>query len=114
MVIPAPVRPLRLTNFLKPYVLKMHFTNKFVHAQVVHSPTATVAAAASSQEKLLREALGNTRDVAAAAKIGKLLAERLLLKGIPAVTIDLTREQKYHGKVKAVIDNVRNGGVKLI
>ncbi|GMH11344.1 hypothetical protein Nepgr_013185 [Nepenthes gracilis] len=114
MVIPPPLRPLRVTEFLKPYVLKMHFTNKFVHAQVIHSPSATVAASASSQEKALRPSLGITRDVAAAALIGKVLGERLLVKNIPAVSVFLKREQKYHGKVKAVIDSLRDAGVKLL
>ncbi|KAL3733201.1 hypothetical protein ACJRO7_022688 [Eucalyptus globulus] len=98
MVIPPPAKPLRIINFLKPYVLKMHFTNKFV----------------SAQEKALRPSMDSTRDVAAAAKIGKILGERLLLKGIPAVAVHLKREQKYHGKVKAVIDSVREAGVKLL
>ncbi|XP_039171056.1 50S ribosomal protein L18-like [Eucalyptus grandis] len=112
MVIPPPAKPPRIINFLKPYVLKMHFTNKFVSAQVIHSPTATVASSASSQEKALRPSMDSTRDVAAAAKIGKILGERLLLKGIiPAVAVHLKREQKYHGKVKAVIDSVREAGV---
>ena len=114
MVIPPPVRPPRISEFLKPYVLKMHFTNKYVSAQVIHSPSATVASSASSQEKALRPSMENTRDVAAASKIGKILGERLLLEGIPAVTVFLKREQKYHGKVKAVIDSVKEAGVKLI
>lgn len=114
MVIRPPARPPPITKYLKPYVLRMHFTNKFVHAQVVHTPTATVAASASSQEKVLRDCMENTRDVAAAGKIGKILAERLLINNIPAVRIHLKREQRYHGKVKAVIDSVREGGVKLI
>ncbi|KAL3733193.1 hypothetical protein ACJRO7_022681 [Eucalyptus globulus] len=114
MVILPPAKPPRIINFLKPYVLKMHFTNKFVSAQVIHSPTATVASSASSQEKALRPSMDSTRDVAAAAKIGKILGERLLLKGIPAVAVHLKREQKYHGKVKAVIDCVREAGVKLL
>ena len=111
---PPPIKPPRLIQYLKPYVLKMHFTNKFVSAQVIHSETATVASAASSQEKALRSSMESTRDVAAAAKIGKLLGERLLLKGIPAVCVHLKREQKYHGKVKAVIDSVREAGIKLL
>lgn len=114
MVIPPPVRPPRITQFLKPYVLKMNFTNKYVSAQVIHTPTATVASSASSQEKALRSSLETSRDVAAAAKIGKILAERLLLKDIPAVSVHLKREQKYHGKVKAVIDSLREAGVKLL
>ncbi|XP_057962724.1 uncharacterized protein LOC131154164 [Malania oleifera] len=114
MVIPPPVRPPRLTNFLKPYVLRMHFSIECVSAQVFHSPTAMVASSASSQEKALRSSIGCTRDMAAAAKIGKILGERLLLKNILAVSVALKREQKYHGKVKAVIDSVREAGVQLI
>ncbi|XP_050226025.1 uncharacterized protein LOC126675427 [Mercurialis annua] len=115
MVIKPPVKwPPRVTEFLKPYILRMHFTNKFVSAQVIHTPTATVACTASSQEKALRPTMENTRDVAAAAKIGKILGERLLLKDIPAVSVFLKREQKYHGKVKAVVDSVRECGVKLL
>ncbi|KAJ4716849.1 50S ribosomal protein L18 [Melia azedarach] len=114
MVIPPPVRPPTLTKFLKPYVLKMHFTNKYVSAQVIHSPTATVASSASSQEKALRPSMDCTRDVAAAAKIGKILGERLLLKDIPAVSVFLKREQRYHGKVKAVIDSMREAGIRLL
>ncbi|KAF3680801.1 putative pentatricopeptide repeat-containing protein-like isoform X1 [Capsicum annuum] len=88
----------------------MHFTNKYINAQVVHIPTATVAASVSTQEKGVRlatiEAKANARDVAATAKIGKLLA-----KCIPAIS--LKREQRYHEKVKAVIDSVREAGIEL-
>ncbi|KAL6539026.1 hypothetical protein OROMI_025352 [Orobanche minor] len=118
MVIPPPARPERVTKFLKPYVLRMHFTNKYVNAQVVHTPTATVASAASTQEKALRLSLEktkeSTRDVAAAAKIGKILGERLLLRDIPAVSVFFKRDQKYHGKVKAVVDSLTAAGVKLV
>lgn len=114
MVIPPPIKFGRITNFLKPYVLRMHFSNKYVSAQVVHTPTASVASSASSQEKALRPTMENTRDVAAAAKIGKILGERLMLKDIPAVAVFYKKDQKYHGKVKAVIDSIREAGVKLI
>lgn len=113
MFIKPPIKP-RVTKFLKPYILRMHFSNKFVSAQVVHTPTATVAASASSQEKLLRPSMESTRDVSAAAKIGKLLGERLLFQKIPAVSVFLKKEQKYHGKVKAIVDSVREAGVKLL
>ncbi|KAK1291203.1 hypothetical protein QJS10_CPB17g01271 [Acorus calamus] len=114
MKIKPPVKPHRITDFLKPYVLKMHFTNKYVDAQVVHFPTATVACSACSQEKQLRPTMEKTGDVAAAASIGRILAERLLQKNIPAVCISLKGEQRYHGKVKAIVDSLRDGGVKLL
>ncbi|CAK9142024.1 unnamed protein product [Ilex paraguariensis] len=118
MVIPPPVRPERVIKFLKPYVLKIHVTNKYVNAQVFHTPTATVASAASTQEKALRVSMGknyeSTHDVGAASKIGKILGERLLINNIPAVSVCFKREQRYHGKVKAVIDSLREAGVKLV
>ncbi|KAK2966088.1 hypothetical protein RJ640_025584 [Escallonia rubra] len=118
MVFIPPARPERITKFLKPYVLKMYFSNKFVSAQVIHTPTSTVASAASSQEKTMRSAFQaskqSTADVAAAAKIGKVLGERLLVKDIPAISVFYKREQRYHGKAKAVIDSLREAGVKLI
>ncbi|KAG2535993.1 hypothetical protein PVAP13_9NG160300 [Panicum virgatum] len=114
MVTPPPARAPAITKFLKPYILKMNFTNNFVSAQVIHTPSATVTCSASSQEKLLRPSMESTRDVAAAAKIGKLLGERLLFKGIPAVSVSMSRDQKYHGKVKAMIDSLRDAGVKLL
>ncbi|GKU90601.1 hypothetical protein SLEP1_g4578 [Rubroshorea leprosula] len=63
----------------------MHFTNKYVHAQVIHAPAATVASFSSSREKALRSSMESTWNVAAAAaKIGKKFGE-LLLKEILAV-----------------------------
>lgn len=48
------------------------------------------------------------------AKIGKLLGERLLFRGTPAVSFSMLRYQTYHGKVKAVIDSLRAAGVKFL
>ncbi|CAM6086247.1 unnamed protein product [Calypogeia fissa] len=103
-----------MKKFLKPYVLKMFFSNKYVSAQVVHSPTSTTVIAASTQEKALRTELCSTADVAAAATIGRILADRLMVKEIPAISYQLEKGQRYHGKRKAMIDNLRDNGVKLI
>jgi ribosomal protein L18 len=46
--------------------------------------------------------MDSTRDVVVAAKIVKLLGERLLFKGIHVVSVSMSREHKYHGKVKAM------------
>ena len=54
----------------------------------------------------------STRDVTATAKIGKILGERLQFKEIPAVSVFLKQEQKYHGKVKAVIDSLKKAGIQ--
>ncbi|MFS7903410.1 putative ribosomal protein L18 [Helianthus anomalus] len=56
----------------------------------------------------------STRDVSAAAKIGKILGERLLVNDIPAVSVVYKENQRYHGKVRAIFDSLREEGVKLL
>ncbi|KAJ7973328.1 50S ribosomal protein L18 [Quillaja saponaria] len=43
-----------------------------------------------------------------------LLLQRLMVKDILAISVHLKREQKYHDKVKAVIDSLTEAGVKLL
>lgn len=43
MVIPPPDRAARIVGFLKPYLLRMHLSSKYVNAQVTHTSTATIA-----------------------------------------------------------------------
>lgn len=52
-------------------------------------------------------------DVGAAAKIGEFLPKGFLVKGIPAVTISIKAEQKYHGQMKTLSDSL-TGAVKLV
>lgn len=104
----------RMTKYLKPYELKLHFSNKYVRSMVVHKPTSHTVVAATSQEKDLREQLPATGDVAAAAHIAGILAARLKVKDIPAVTYELRKGEKYHGKIKAFVDSLRENGILLI
>lgn len=104
----------RMTKYLKPYELKLHFSNKYVRSMVVHKPTSTTVVAATTQEKELRSELPATGDVAAAAKIAGVLAQRLKLKDIPAVTFELKKGERYHGKIKAFVDSLRDNGIQLI
>lgn len=69
-------------------------------------------AAASTVEKDLRDSLGNGGNVAAAVAVGKLVAERALAAGIEAVAFDRAGF-KYHGRVKALADAAREGGLKF-
>lgn len=104
----------RMTKYLKPYELKLHFSNKYVRSMVVHKPTSHTVVAATSQEKDLREQLPVTGDVAAAAHIAGILAARLKVKDIPAVTYELRKGERYHGKIKAFLDTLRGNGIQLI
>jgi large subunit ribosomal protein L18 len=69
-------------------------------------------AAASSLEKDLKASLAKGSDKAAAAAIGKLIAERALKAGIKDVVFD-RGGYMYHGRVKALADAAREGGLNF-
>ncbi|HEX5079610.1 MAG TPA: 50S ribosomal protein L18, partial [Geminicoccaceae bacterium] len=69
-------------------------------------------AAASTLEKDLRGRLKTGADRAAAEEVGKLVAERAKAAGVQAVVFD-RGAYLYHGRVKAVADGARSGGLAL-
>ncbi len=69
-------------------------------------------AAASSLDKSLRETLKTGADKAAAAAVGKLIAERAKAAGVTAVVFD-RGGYLFHGRVKALADAAREGGLEF-
>ena len=69
-------------------------------------------AAASSLEKDLKGKLKTGADKAAAAAVGKLLAERARKAGVSEVVFD-RGGFKYHGRIKALADGAREGGLSF-
>jgi len=85
-------------------------TPRHIYAQIISSDGAQVLATASTVEKDLRE--GNTGNAEAAAKVGQLIAERAIAKGIKKVAFDRSGF-KYHGCLKALADAAREGGLEF-
>ncbi|MFQ5789919.1 MAG: 50S ribosomal protein L18 [Acidobacteriota bacterium] len=83
---------------------------KHVHAQVIDDGAGRTLISASSQEKEFPGGKGQNRQ--AATELGKLIARRSLEKGIDAVVFD-RNGFKYHGRVKALADGAREGGLKF-
>ena len=69
-------------------------------------------ASASSLEKGNRESLKTGADVEAAKAIGKLIAERAALAGVKEVVFD-RGSYMYHGRVKALAEGAREGGLSF-
>ena len=82
---------------------------KNISAQLIDDTTGRTLAAASTVEKGLTKKGGN---IAAAKLIGKLIAERGLAKGIKKVVFDRGLSL-YHGRVKALADAAREGGLEF-
>jgi len=90
--------------------LSVFRSGKNIYAQVIDDTAGRTLAAASSLDKTLREALKTGADKAAATAVGKLLAERALTAGVKAVVFD-RGSYLYHGRVKALADAAREGGL---
>ena len=80
-----------------------------IYAQVIDDTTGMTLASASSLDKAIEGYGGN---IAAAAAVGKLVAERALAKGIENVVFD-RGGYLYHGRVQALADGAREGGLKF-
>ncbi len=92
--------------------LSVHRTNKQIYAQVIDDLKGVTVAAASSVDKELKEALKNGASVEAAQKVGALVAERAKKAGIEQVQFD-RGAFLYHGRVKALADGAREGGLQF-
>ena len=92
--------------------LCIYRTPRHIYAQVIAPDGGQVVTAASTVEKALRAELGKTGNVAAAAAVGKLVAERAREAGITRVAFDRSGF-KYHGRVKALADAAREAGLQF-
>ena len=89
--------------------LSVHRSDKNISAQIIDDAQGVTVAAASSLEGG-KGSKGS--DVAAAAKIGKLIAERAIEKGVKDVVFD-RGGYIYHGRVKALADAAREAGLNF-
>jgi large subunit ribosomal protein L18 len=90
--------------------LSVHRSGKHIYAQVIDDSAGKTLAAASSLDKDLREKLKSSADKAAAGEVGKLVASRAIAAGIKDVVFDRGR-YLFHGRVKALADGAREGGL---
>jgi large subunit ribosomal protein L18 len=92
--------------------LAIHFSGQHITAQVIDDLTGATLASVNTTEEPFRKEEGNRANVATAIKVGKLIAERGLFKKIEKVVFDRGGFH-YHGKVKALADAAREGGLQF-
>jgi large subunit ribosomal protein L18 len=92
--------------------LSVFRSSKHIYAQVIDDIKGVTLAAASSVEKDMRGSLKNGANKDAAKAVGKLVAERALQKGIKQVVFD-RGGYLYHGRIKALADAAREGGLSF-
>jgi len=97
---------------LKAVRLAVFRSNCHIYAQVISGCGSKVLAAASTVEADVRAQVPNGGNKAAAELVGKLIAERAKAAGIEKVAFDRSGFL-YHGRVKALAEAAREGGLKF-
>jgi len=95
---------------LKANRLCIHRTPRHIYAQIINGDGSNVICTASTLDKDLRGKNGG--NVEAAVEVGKLIAERAKKSGIQVVAFDRSGF-RYHGRVKALADAAREGGLEF-
>ena len=90
--------------------LSVFRSGRHIYAQVIIDAEGRTVAAASTLEKELRESLRTGADKAAAAAVGRKIAERAIAAGVTKVVFD-RGPYLYHGGVQALADAAREGGL---
>ncbi|HCM83307.1 MAG TPA: 50S ribosomal protein L18 [Alphaproteobacteria bacterium] len=90
--------------------LSVHRTETHISVQLIDDTKGITLAAASTMEKDLRKS--NKGNIAAATAVGELIAKRAKEKGVTEVVFD-KGAFKFHGRVKALAEAARAGGVKF-
>jgi large subunit ribosomal protein L18 len=92
--------------------LSVFRSSKQIYAQIIDDEKGVTLASASSMEKDQRAALRTGANIEAAKVVGKLIAERAAAKGVKDVVFD-RGAYMYHGRVKALADGAREGGLQF-
>lgn len=92
--------------------LSVFRSNLHIYAQLIDDESGKTLAAASSLDKELREQLKHGGNVEAAKRVGGLIAERGKSAGVTEVVFD-RGGYIYHGRVKALADAAREGGLSF-
>ncbi len=92
--------------------LSVFRSSKHIYAQIIDDGKGVTVASASTIEKDLKGSLKTGADIAAASAVGKLVAERAVKAGITDVVFD-RGPYIYHGRVKALADAAREGGLNF-
>jgi len=92
--------------------LSVFRSGKNIYAQVIDDAQGRTLAAASTLDGTLRAQLKTGADKAAATAVGKLVAERALAAGVKEVVFD-RGAYFFHGRVKALADAAREGGLSF-
>ena len=87
-------------------------SGQHIYAQLFTADGSTVLASASTVQADVKDGLKGCKNMEAAAKVGRTIAEKALAAGVEKVAFDRSG-YRYHGRIKALADAAREGGLQF-
>ncbi|KAL6565845.1 hypothetical protein OROHE_004900 [Orobanche hederae] len=104
----------RTDMYMRPFLLNVFFSKRFVHANVMHRGTSKVISVATTNAKDLRNALPSLTDSNACRVIGQLIAERSKEADVFAVWYELKKNEHVEGRLAIVLDTIKENGIIFV
>lgn len=104
----------RTDMYMRPFLLNVYFSKRFVHAKVMHRGTSKVISVATTNAKDLRYTLPSLTDHNACRVIGKLIAERSKEADVFAMSYEPRKDERIEGKLGIVLDTIKENGIIFV
>ncbi|XAR54236.1 hypothetical protein NMG60_11029278 [Bertholletia excelsa] len=104
----------RTDMYMRPFLLNVFFSKRFIHAKVMHRGTSKVISVATTNAKDLRNTLPSLTDDSACRIIGKLIAERSKEADVFAMAYEPRKNERIEGKLGIVIDTIKENGIIFV
>ncbi|OMO93402.1 Ribosomal protein L18/L5 [Corchorus capsularis] len=104
----------RTDMYMRPFLLNVFFSKKFIHAKVMHRGTSKVISVATTNARDLRTTLPSLTDHNACRIIGKLIAERSKEADVYAMAYEPRKGERIEGKLGIVLDTIKENGVIFV
>nr|GMD31716.1 50S ribosomal protein L18-like [Ipomoea batatas] len=100
--------------YMRPFLLDVFFSKRFIHAKVVHRPTSKVISVATTNAKDLRTTLPSLIDNNAAKVIARLIAERSKDADVYAMSYEPRKNERIEGRLALVLDTIAENGIIFV
>ncbi|KAG5224637.1 50S ribosomal protein [Salix suchowensis] len=104
----------RTDMYMRPFLLNVFFSRRFIQAKVMHRGTSKVVSVATTNAKDLRHSLPSLTDHNGCRIVGKLIAERAKEADVYAMSYEPRKDERIEGKLGIVIDTIKENGIIFV
>ncbi|CAL9006306.1 unnamed protein product, partial [Prunus brigantina] len=104
----------RTDMYMRPFLLDVFFSKRFIHAKVMHRGTSKVISVASTNSKDLRYSLTSLVDNDACRVIGNLIAERCKDADVFVMSFEPKKNERIEGRLGIVLETIKENGIMFV